>query len=68
MIMKVELSLEELNQAVQDYAKAHGANLPAGSKVVFQCYGPDVQSVGGIKSISASIVVAEQTAAPAATA
>lgn len=60
MTVQVELSFDELTEAVKNYAKAHGANIPDGSKVVFQCYGPDVQSVGGIKTILAKIVIAEQ--------
>lgn len=69
MTVQISLTFEELSQAVTDYAKAHGANVPDNSRVQFQCFGPDVVSVGGIKSISANIVIAEQApAAPAATA
>lgn len=68
MKLQIQLTFEELQQAVLNYAKANGAALPADAKVGFQCYGPDVQTPGGIISISAAIVVQEQqpVAQPAA--
>ena len=70
MTMQVELTFKELTQAVFDYARAKGLQMPTGAKVLFECRGPDVQTVGGITSIGAKIVLQEQetvageTAAP----
>lgn len=60
MQMQLAISFKELSQAVYDYAKSKGAVLPPNSKVIFECRGPDVQTVGGITSIEAKIVMQEQ--------
>lgn len=60
MTMQVELTFKELTQAVYDYARAKGLAMPANAKVLFECRGPDVQTVGGITSIAAKIVLQEQ--------
>ena len=65
--MQVELTFKELTQAVYDYARSKGLQLPSTSKVVFECRGPDVQTVGGITSISAKIVLQEQETVPGTT-
>ena len=73
MQMQVELTFKELTQAVYDYARSKGMAMPSHAKVLFECRGPDVQTVGGITSIAAKIVLQEQetvagpTAAPNAT-
>lgn len=73
MMMQVEMTFKELTQAVFDYAKSKGLQMPATAKVIWECRGPDVQTAGGITSISAKIVLQEQetvateTATPTAT-
>lgn len=68
MMMQVELTFKELTQAVYDYAKSKGMAMPAHAKVLFECRGPDVQTVGGITAISAKIVLHDQETVPGPTA
>lgn len=65
MTVLIQMTCDELKAAALAYANANGANPPENARVVFQCFGPDVQTVGGITSIAANIVIAEQEPAAA---
>ena len=64
--MQIEINQDELKQAVMDYVKAKGMQLPPNARTILQCYGPDVRNVGGITAITAKVVLAEQETLPPA--
>lgn len=64
MTMQIEIGYEELKQAVTDYVKSKGMQVPPGARAVFQCHGQNLPAFGAIEQITAKLIIAEQQTAP----